>query len=199
MESYAIPPTVYRYRDPARFTSWLRIALWTDIAVSLVYLVVSIAGAFTKSLPPVAGPLLGIWFAVFLIAAALFLLWIYRTAANASAFGADITFDPSWAAGWLVIPVVNVWMAFVVIEEIWRASIDGPHWRSHFVSWAAIYWWSAWVVACIGATLLYLTGGGLVAKVIYFAGHIAYAFLLIPIVERIRDLQQTQSPRCVSA
>jgi hypothetical protein len=38
-----------------------------------------------------------------------------------------------------------------------------------------------------------------VAKIIYFAGHIAYAFLLIPIVERIRDLQQAQSPRCVSA
>jgi hypothetical protein len=35
--------------------------------------------------------------------------------------------------------------------------------------------------------------GAILAKVIYFAGHIAHCYLLIPIVARIRALQETQA------
>jgi hypothetical protein len=50
-------------------------------------------------------------------------------------------------------------------------------------------------MASFGALLTYFMQGGFVAKLIYFAGHIAYAWLLIAVVDRICDLQNAQASR----
>jgi hypothetical protein len=195
LDTVAATSSKYRYRDPARLTSWLRAALLVDIAVSAIYLLAALAGLALPAVAKIAGYLTAPWFVVFAIAAVLFLAWVFRAAANVYAFGADITFEPAGAIGWLLAPVLSLWMAFVVIEEIWRASIDAPNWQDHHASWAAIHWWAAWVVASLGAGLVLVFGGAILGKLVYFAGHIAYAGLLIPVVERIRDLQLSQAQR----
>lgn len=192
LDTYAVPPSAYRYRDLSSLTRWLARALWLDIAVSVVTLIAKIAAAFIKPAAAAAGAITSLWFLTFFIAAILTLLWAYFATANVHKFGADISFDPPWAVGWLIIPVVNVWMSFVVIEEIWRASVDARHWRDHTAPWSMIYWWCAWVAASLGLVVLWMMGG-VVGAVIYFGGHIAYAYLLVPVVRRIVELQQTQA------
>jgi hypothetical protein len=192
LDSYAIPPTTYQYRDAPRRSAWLPRLLAVDMAGSAVYLAASVAGLFvpavakavTMAFPAIAVLIAG--------SAALFLFWIYRAAANAHALGADITFEAPGAVGWLIAPVLSIWMGFVVVEEIWRASLDADNWRDQHAPWLVIQWWAAWVVASLGFILL-LFGGGIVAKVVYFAGHIAYCYLLIQVTYRIRELQQTQA------
>jgi hypothetical protein len=193
LDSYAVPPTTYHYRDAPRRAAWLPRLFWADIILCIVYLVLSAA---VPALP-VLSKAVGIVYPVMLLAIAaayiFFLSWIYRAAANAHALGADITFEAPGAVGWFIAPIVSFWMAFVVVEEIWRASIDAPSWREQHAPWPVIYWWAAWVVACLGGGLLWMMKGAILAKVIYFAGHIAHCYLLIPIVARIRALQETQA------
>lgn len=196
LDTYAAPPqTEYRYGNATRIAVWLKRLLWIDIAVSVIFLVASLSVGLVPPLGAFARMLLGLWALIFVIGGLFFLLWTYRAAANVHALGGDISFDPSWAVGWLIFPVVSVWMAFVVIEELWRASIDARDWQDNHAPWLVIYWWSAWVVASFGAVLVYFMQGGVIAKLVYFAGHIAYAWLLIPVIDRICDLQNAQASR----
>jgi len=194
--SYAVPRD-YRYRDLGWLTRWLGRALLLDVAVSVIVLIARLGAPFLAPVAKAAALLTNIWFLPFLAGVVLFLVWIYFAANNVHVFGADVTFEPSGAIGWLLTPVLNLWMSFLVIDEVWRASIDARNWHNHFVPWAAIHWWIAWVVASFGAVLLYFMSGNaagkLIATVIYFGGHIAYARLLMPIVERIAELQQAQA------
>jgi hypothetical protein len=193
LDSYAVPPTTYHYRDAPRRAAWLPRLLALDIAASTVYLIIAIVALFVPAATKVSALAVIPLQLIIVAAMVLFFSWIYRAAANAHALGADITFEAPGAVGWLIAPIVNIWMAFVVVEEIWRASIDAPSWREQHAPWPVIYWWAAWVVACLGGGLLWMLKGAILAKVIYFAGHIAHCYLLIPIVARIRELQETQA------
>jgi hypothetical protein len=188
------PPTEYRYRNAPRRTALLRWLLRLDIAVSVIFLMVSAAAPLVAPPAKLAGMVSAAWALVALLSLVSLLIWIFRAAANVRGLGADISFDPPWAVGWLIVPVVNVWMAFVVIEEIWRASLDAHDWHTHNAPWLVIYWWLAWVAACLLGVLAYFTGV-LPVMLAWLAAHIAYAWLLIPVVDRICDLQNAQASR----
>jgi hypothetical protein len=138
---------------------------------------------------------------VTLAGAILFFIWIYRAAANVHAFGADVTFTPGWAVGWFLIPVLDLWMSFLVIEELWRGSAGGRDWRRHAAPWAVIAWWGVLVLAAIAAILRALTGGhavSTVAAAIVAASEIWLSYSFIAIAERVSSMQEVQS-RKVSA
>lgn len=172
----------------------LRWALWIDIATSVIFLVISLGAAFSPALAKVAGTVSNIWLLIAVLSFILLLVWAFRVAANVHGLGGKVSFEPPWAVGWLIVPVANVWMAFVVIEEIWRASVDAHDWNTHHAPWLVVYWWGAWAAACILGALAYYTGA-LPVKIAYLAAHIMYAYLLGRVVTHVRDLQQAQASR----
>jgi hypothetical protein len=188
------PPTEYRYQNAPRRTAMLRWLLRLDIAASVIFLTVSGAAPLFPPVAKIAGMVSAVWAVVGLLSLVSFLVWIFRAASNVHGMGADVSFDPPWAVGWLIMPVVNVWMAFVVIEEIWRASVDAHDWHTRHAPWLVIYWWTAWVAACLLAVLAWFIGA-LPVKIAWLAAHIAYAWLLIPVLDRICDLQKAQASR----
>lgn len=68
-----------------------------------------------------------IWLLLFTITGIFFLKWIYRANRNCRGFGAnDMQFSSGWSVGWYFIPVMNLFMPFKAMKEIWLVSIKGP-------------------------------------------------------------------------
>jgi hypothetical protein len=88
--------------------------------------------------------------AFFIATAVAFGMWIHRMATNARAFTVepfDIT--PGWAVGTYIIPIINLWMPYRAMSEIWRASRNPAGWKAdragEFLGW----WWAIWLVSNI--------------------------------------------------
>jgi hypothetical protein len=195
LDAYAVPKTEYRYRDLSRLTSWLTVLLWAHIGLTILVIVVGVLQAVEPQTAWISRVLSPVGTTEFAIELLLFLVWVYVAAANVHAFGADITFSPGWAVGWFFIPIAALWMAFVVIEEIWRASIDARSWRDRHAGWPAIYWWAGWVVMYLVGLVFSRLSQGPIVLVLLLASQIAYAYFLIQVIARIRDLQQSQAMR----
>ncbi len=204
MDTYDVPPTVYKYHDPGRLTSWLRVAAFAVVAVGAIMLALNIVDwiAAPHGAPTgVAQAIARIFGGILLFASAayfgLFFFWLFRATANVHALGADVSFAPGWAVGWFIVPIVDLWMSFLVVEELWRASADARDWRRQLAPWLVIHWWAISVAAFVVAFLLrFLIGGGLlghVAWIIFLGGLIWMAYRFIAISERVCTMQQAQA------
>jgi hypothetical protein len=81
-----------------------------------------------------------------------FMLWVYRTNRNAWALGVEgMKHSPGWSVGWFFVPVMGLFMPYLVIKELWKASDSslGREWRSAAVSPALGLWWTCCVVNAI--------------------------------------------------
>ncbi len=90
--------------------------------------------------------------AVYLVAALLFLRWLYRVRANAEILSLEPhRHNRAWMTfGWFV-PVICFWFPKQIVDDIWNASDDRPpQYRSGLV-WA---WWVAWVIVVVGNTVV---------------------------------------------
>jgi hypothetical protein len=75
----------------------------------------------------------------------LFLMWVYRTNRNARALGADgMKYTPGWSVGWFFVPVANLWMPCLVMQELWRATSPEliRRWRQASGSTFVGIWWA---------------------------------------------------------
>jgi hypothetical protein len=83
-----------------------------------------------------------------------FLMWMYHAAKNVRAFGQQLlTITPGWAVGWWFIPIASIWMPFVAMREIWKASDPesvGPsaqrQWMSAPVPAKLGIWWATYIL-----------------------------------------------------
>lgn len=94
-----------------------------------------------------------VFLVLLLMSGGQFILWVWRTRANAEALHmAPQRRDRAWiVAGWFC-PVVNLWVPFVVVRDIWEASDPKtPYYRTEFgkVRGAAQirWWWWSWLIA----------------------------------------------------
>jgi hypothetical protein len=95
--------------------------------------------------------------AVWLAAFIAFLIWIHRACRNLPALGAkNVRFTPGWAVGYFFIPILNVYVPYQVVKEIWCGSDPGrlqptgnPSGSAKPASTAIIGWWWAFWIACI--------------------------------------------------
>ncbi len=87
-------------------------------------------------------------FALFLLTAIIFLMWIYRANVNARALGArDMTFKPGWSVGWFFVPILSLYKPFYAVQEIWKASIPGSQaWQSRRAGGVVGAWWTFWIL-----------------------------------------------------
>jgi hypothetical protein len=87
----------------------------------------------------------------------LFAIWTHRVSTNIHALGGQrIRFTPSWAIGWYLVPIANLWMPYLVMNEIWRVSKGSIDARSgRLPQW---WWWCwlCWLAPLVGAKVVWL-------------------------------------------
>lgn len=137
----------------------LRVAAEVFIVLSVCSLAVSTwsswktYAALRQSREPSASTLADkIDLAINLVAALVFLLWLWRARCNAELLDAApqrrARFWTFW--GW-VVPVVHLWFPHTVVTDVWLASIPRrmpPHVRVRLVNGArrtVRWWWAMWL------------------------------------------------------
>jgi hypothetical protein len=87
-------------------------------------------------------------FAVLIAGALTFCLWTYRVARNAIVLGGRLTSTPGWAVAYYFIPIVNWWMPYAALTQVWDASHPDPRGvRSACGAHALVLsWWVAWLI-----------------------------------------------------
>lgn len=80
-----------------------------------------------------------------------YLMWIYRAYRNLPALGArGLRHSPRSAVLWWFCPVAHIFMPYLVVSEVWRASNPESYrhpdgWRHAPTSRVLALWWAAWL------------------------------------------------------
>lgn len=96
----------------------------------------------------------------------VFLFWLHRAYANLKALGGEPRYSPVWAVAAFVVPVVNLFMPFLILQEVWRASdpetVDAKGAKALNIvvedsskSLLVVVWWGLWLLAVIDAVVAY--------------------------------------------
>ncbi|MCB1077836.1 MAG: DUF4328 domain-containing protein [Verrucomicrobiae bacterium] len=153
----------YQYRDPQKLgvSTWWLILVGTIIGslittISLVVNFVSRQSTGPGSTPPGELP---IWVAVnasfscaylllFAATVILFMMWTYRVAANAYALGAAwVRVSPGWAVGWYFVPVASLFMPYLAMADISRASVSPEEGENGNTPVLIKAWWTFWIAS----------------------------------------------------
>jgi hypothetical protein len=138
----------------------------------------------------------------------LLVIWMWRVAKNAELLGrTNPRFGPGWTIGGWFIPLANLVIPVLVMQDLWRGSNpavvrDDPGWRRAAGSALVGWWWATYLLASARF------GGGQdadtiddletvrafdVVAAIGMVAAIAAAILLIGVVRRITRRQETMS------
>jgi hypothetical protein len=138
-----------------------------------------------------------------LVTAVLFIVWMWRAAKNSEALGRDHPrLGPGWAIGGWFIPLGNLAIPVLVMQDLWRGSaVQIPRgdmrWRiadrSPLVGW----WWAALVVSIpksfgvdsTGASELDDLRGSAALNLVFMLAAVAAAVLAILVVRRLAARQ----------
>jgi hypothetical protein len=84
-----------------------------------------------------------------------FIVWCWRAAKNQETLGrAPERLGSGWAVGGWFIPLANLVIPVLVVQDLWRGSDAGiargdPRWRIADRSWLVGSWWGLFVVALV--------------------------------------------------
>ena len=104
--------------------------------------------------------------ATFAVAAVAFLIWLYRAYKNLKPLGAEPRYSPAWAVGAFIVPLVNLFLPFQIVQEMWRASdpdtiaVTGAKplniiTEDSSKSLLVVVWWGLWLLTIINLVLAY--------------------------------------------
>ena len=132
-----------QYRDPIR---WERAATAVLCAYALCWALIAVL-PFVPPMGATLTNLLAIAYFVALFASyAVVGCWIYRTNANAHAFGGEMTVEPAWAIGWFFVPIASLFMPYEGVKETWEASHRlAGNYRDVEDYWLLRWWWGLWL------------------------------------------------------
>jgi hypothetical protein len=156
-------------KDPTSLTSWTKLFLLTQIAISAIAVVSDAfelqmlrdfqAGTFdsdgdltdTANANDLRQGLIGVVQGlIFITSGVLILMWIYRANVNAHRLGAKgMEFSPAWAVGWYFVPFANLWKPYQAMKEIWQASVTPERWEHEDRTWLLPLWWATWIISNI--------------------------------------------------
>lgn len=98
-------------------------------------------------------------FLLFLAAGIVFLVWVYRSTANAHSFGAqNLASGPGLAVAWYFIPIANLWMPLATMRETWKASVEPRDWEMATSPAVLPLWWLTSLAANIAALVGFRLG-----------------------------------------
>jgi hypothetical protein len=63
-----------------------------------------------------------------LIAEISFLVWVYIACLNSGSLARNTTYTPGWSVASFLIPVMNLFRPYQVLQEIWKVSINPNFW-----------------------------------------------------------------------
>ncbi len=85
-------------------------------------------------------------FALGIVRGITFLVWIYRTNKNLRTLsGQQMRFAPGWAVGCYFIPIVNFFMPYQAMKEIWQVSHKSRGGTPSIVAG----WWALWLTTIV--------------------------------------------------
>ena len=73
----------------------------------------------------------------------LFVIWLRRARINAECFMRQRR-ARGWAFWGWIIPIVNFWIPFQIIGDIWRAGLPPDQRRR--TAWLPVTWWTSWLL-----------------------------------------------------
>lgn len=81
-------------------------------------------------------------FVTMLLSGLAVLIWRYKANRNCWYYGAEqMRFTPEWAVGWSLVPVMNLFRPYQVMQEIWKISTDPETWKNQQSSVLIKWWW----------------------------------------------------------
>ena len=137
----------------------------------------------------------------------LFCMWIYRTASNNLALGAQgQEFTPGWAVGYMFIPVANLFMTYRSVLEVWSTSHD-PSGQAAAPRPLPVLWW--WITYLFSGLILYIASQvagepprtfpdilhGNIMDIVGLAIRLVAAVLFMVIVWKVSRLQSMHGQR----
>uniref|UniRef100_A0A832DE50 DUF4328 domain-containing protein n=1 Tax=Ignavibacterium album TaxID=591197 RepID=A0A832DE50_9BACT len=158
----------YHYiKDPTSLTKFLKTMLWISLGINLLSLLFDnmqmtllSAGSFSQAQDEsnearrqiVALLYLG----AFIVTGITFLKWIYRANLNCHGFGAQgMKFSPGWSIGYYFIPLLNLYLPYEAMKEIWKVSRNPSDWQNEMGSPLLGWWWALWLISNFLAYLLF--------------------------------------------
>lgn len=96
---------------------------------------------------------------VYLVAGLVVLRWIYLANANVHALGASSVGGPAMAVAWYFIPIANLFMPFVAMREIWKASREPRDWEIVAAPATIGWWWFCWITSSIAGVAAFRLAG----------------------------------------
>lgn len=198
----------WSYRDTSVIAAWTRRQAWAQAAVAAATMTFAFMRDFSpKDVGSTEAGLLIVQFILFLVGAVVTLRWIYLAHVNARALGAsDMVVSPGWAVGWFFVPLMNLFMPFVAMRELWKASARPADWQMEPVPAGLVLWWVLWVASGVTGMISFSlamnveTMAG--ADIFTFVSDLVYigaALLLAWIVGRIQAMQSQTGPSAVFA
>lgn len=90
-----------------------------------------------------------IQFLVYVATVVFFCMWLHRSYKNLRALGAwGIGYSPEWAVGSFFVPLVNLFVPYRAVKELWQKSLQGPtYFASDSPSAIFPLWWLFWLLA----------------------------------------------------
>lgn len=104
------------------------------------------------------------WVAVFQLVRALaslataivFFMWLYRANANVRALGADdMMGSPGLGIAWFFIPLANLFMPYMTVRDVWRASARPRDWQGESAPATILFWWIFWLAGGIVGVIVF--------------------------------------------
>jgi hypothetical protein len=158
-----------RFRDLRRLRTWIVVLLvclggvlllcaYQDLAqIRLIDAILSRSFGSQAELKDAVGmndtrqqTLRGVNVAVFILTMIVFCMWVYRAAQNARAISTHkFEISPRMAVGSYFIPIVNLWLPYQAMSEIWRASRNPSSWRGDSAGTFLGWWWAVWIISSI--------------------------------------------------
>jgi hypothetical protein len=126
-----------------------------------------------------------LWVLVVVPTGIVFCMWMYRSYRNLEDMGvAGLHNSPGWAAGAFFVPILGLFLPYMIVQEMWKASdpdrpIDTWEWQDGKSSALIGWWWVFWIIHT------YFTIGTVVGKGL----SVMAAMLAIDMVRRLRARQ----------
>ena len=122
-------------------------------------------------------------------------MWMYRSNRNLSAQGAEgLRWSPGLSAGGWFIPLANLFIPFMALDELERWARGKPDSPFIWVSWASML--QAWLFAAVLTVVLIATTGlDLVGLALVVAAESAWMLSWALVIPVLREVAQAQDAR----
>ena len=133
--------------------------------------------------------------AVFIATVVAFAMWLHRAYANLPALGnpkEGLEYSPRWAVGGFFIPIVNLFVPYRAVKEIWVKSDPAVRDEESFmfsvpqVASIVGWWWGFWLVSNFVNNILYrISGEATTPDALLTEGHLNLVAAVLEIIAAV--------------